>query len=165
MPNHIAVYMSPVDHERFETFAASLGNELAEVAREHARAEGYVFAGPLRVDLAPDDELKKGDFDVASAVREAPGGQFASLVTESGTRLTITDGATIGRLPESTVHLNNAKVSRTHANIRFDADGYVLIDNGSTNGTRVNGVPIEHHRLRDGDVIEIGEVPLRFEAS
>ena len=143
----------------------SPSDELAEVAREHARAEGYVFAGPLRVDLAPDEELKKGDFDVASAVREAPGGAFASLVTESGMRLSITDGASIGRLPESTIHLNNAKVSRTHANIRYDADGYVITDNGSTNGTRVNGVPITNHRLRDGDVIEIGEVHMRFEAS
>ena len=164
-PNHIAVYMSLVDYERFATFAASLGNELAEVAREHARAEGYVFAGPLRVDLASDDELKKGDFDVASAVREAPGGAFASLVTDSGTRLSITDGASIGRLPESTIHLNSPKVSRLHATIRFDTDGYVIADNGSTNGTRVNGVPITHHRLRDGDVIEIGEVQMRFEAS
>ncbi len=165
VPNHIAVYMSPVDHERFATFAESLGAELAEIARDHARLEQYLFTGPLRIDLAPDPELKKGDFDVASAIREAPGGRFASLITNTGVRHSITDSVKIGRLPECGICLNDPKVSRHHASIRYDIDGYVLTDAGSSNGTRVNGVAIDQHRLRPGDVIQIGEIELRFEAS
>ncbi len=164
-PNHIAIYMSTVDHERFATFAASLSAELAEIARDHARAEEYLFLGPLRIDLAPDTDLKKGDFDVASAVRETKGGRFGSLLTSTGVRIAMTDHATIGRLPESSIPLNDPKVSRHHADIRYDTDGYVLTDNNSTNGTRVNGTPIQRHRLQPGDVIEIGSVELRFEAS
>ena len=45
-PNNIGVYLAPADFERFESFADALARELAEVAREHAKAEGYHFVGP-----------------------------------------------------------------------------------------------------------------------
>jgi pSer/pThr/pTyr-binding forkhead associated (FHA) protein len=41
----------------------------------------------------------------------------------------------------------------------------VLVDLASTNGTMVNGQPVDHQRLVDGDVITIGAHHLRFEAS
>ena len=42
--------------------------------------------------------------------------------------------------------------------------GFVAIDLGSTNGTKVNGVGIHSHRLQHGDEITIGSTHLRFEA-
>jgi pSer/pThr/pTyr-binding forkhead associated (FHA) protein len=39
------------------------------------------------------------------------------------------------------------------------------VDLGSLNGTMVNGVPTKNHVLADGDVIGIGSVSFRFEAS
>jgi pSer/pThr/pTyr-binding forkhead associated (FHA) protein len=45
--------------------------------------------------------------------------------------------------------------------MRLD-EGWAIVDLGSTNGTRVNGEPVERRRLRDGDVIEIGLVRLVY---
>jgi DNA-binding response OmpR family regulator len=63
----------------------------------------------------------------------------------------------LGRAPDCTVVVAEPRVSRHHAELRRQGDGYLLADLDSTNGTHLNG-----HRLprtlplRDGDVIEIG---------
>src|SRR5262249_52024448 len=48
-PNNIGIYLAHEDFDRFSAFADALARELAEVAREHARAEGYHFLGPVTV--------------------------------------------------------------------------------------------------------------------
>ena len=53
--------------------------------------------------------------------------------------------------------LDDARLSREHARIRFDGGpGPVVEDAGSTNRTYVNGKPVEHALLRDGDVVGVG---------
>ena len=69
-PNNIGVYLSPDDFDRFHSFADALARELAEVAREHARDEGYHFVGPVTVTLVADDELGAGECDVAAEIHE-----------------------------------------------------------------------------------------------
>ena len=44
-------------------------------------------------------------------------------------------------------------VSRRHAEVRRQGDGFVVVDLGSTNGTKVNGVGVREQRLVDGDEI------------
>jgi pSer/pThr/pTyr-binding forkhead associated (FHA) protein len=56
-------------------------------------------------------------------------------------------------------------VSRSHAEIRPRGVGYVVVDLGSTNGTRVNGVRVSEQELVDGDEIAFGNTRMRFEAS
>jgi pSer/pThr/pTyr-binding forkhead associated (FHA) protein len=71
---------------------------------------------------------------------------------------------TIGRLPECAIFLEDTNVSRKHAEIQV-VDGAVrVIDLGSTNGTRVNGLPIHEHILHDGEIITVGTTSMRFEA-
>jgi pSer/pThr/pTyr-binding forkhead associated (FHA) protein len=41
----------------------------------------------------------------------------------------------------------------------------VVVDLGSTNGTKVNGSGVRERRLEDGDEITVGTTTLRFEAS
>ncbi|NJK28961.1 MAG: FHA domain-containing protein [Acaryochloris sp. RU_4_1] len=51
-------------------------------------------------------------------------------------------------------------VSRVHADIRIDPDGYYLEDTGSANGTYVNSQPLrpgDRYRLRAGDRIALGK--------
>lgn len=58
--------------------------------------------------------------------------------------------------------------SRRHAVIERRGDQYVLTDVGSVNGTVLNGLPLQAHQarpLRNNDLVEIGEVKLRFEYS
>ena len=52
--------------------------------------------------------------------------------------------------------------SRRHAEINGDADGFLLRDLGSTNGTLINGERLSEHRLAPGDRIEIGATMITF---
>ena len=59
--------------------------------------------------------------------------------------------------------LDRPEVSRHHAELlRIDATSYELRDLGSTNGTLVNGVPIETALVTHGDEIRLGAVPFRI---
>ena len=165
-PNNIGVYLAPADFERFSSFAEALARELAEAARAHAKDEGYQFVGAVTVTLVPDESLKKGDFDVVAEILEGAGGRAGSLILGDGRRVSLgEDAAVIGRASECTVPLNDPRASRRHAEIRPRDDGFVVVDLGSMNGTRVNGVPVHEHLLRDGDEIFVGATSMRFEAS
>ncbi len=70
---------------------------------------------------------------------------------------------TIGRGATNDVVLNDAGVSRNHARIQRQGSGYFLLDNGSSNGTELNGVVIERPQLlREGDLIGVGPVAFEF---
>jgi hypothetical protein len=167
VPNHFTVAMSESDHERFSSFADALVRELSEAVREHARDEGYHFVGPVTVEMEADSGLGQGEFLVAGELVEGPGGAAAgALSLPDGRRIAIGDGpVSIGRLPECDVVLDDTNVSRRHAEVRRQGDAYVLIDLGSTNGSKVNGAQVGQHALVDGDEITVGKTQIRFEAS
>ena len=66
--------------------------------------------------------------------------------------------ATVGRDPSSDLVLNDPKCSRRHAVIESSGDGITVRDSGSANGVFVNGRKTERLRLREGDVIKLGDV-------
>ena len=72
---------------------------------------------------------------------------------------------TIGRESDSDVQLNDDRVSRAHAKLQDHAGRVILTDLGSTNGTRVNGHPIQMRVMQDGDVMVIGRCVLVFSQS
>jgi catechol 2,3-dioxygenase-like lactoylglutathione lyase family enzyme len=165
-PNAFTVTLSAPDMARFESFAEVLASELAQAGREHAREEGYGLLGPIEVTLTVDPNLRAGIFSVTSEVREMPGGYpVANLVLEGGQRLQIgEDPVIIGRLESCTVVVEDASVSRQHAELRRVEDAIVLVDLNSTNGTRVNGMRVSTHELADGDQIEVGTARFVFES-
>src|SRR6476659_2698708 len=63
---------------------------------------------------------------------------------------------TIGREEGNILRLNDERVSRFHAKVQFDNDDVILTDLDSTNGTRINGNPVQIRRLRPGDRVGIG---------
>ncbi len=69
---------------------------------------------------------------------------------------------TIGREDDNTVRLNDERVSRFHAKIQEDGGQIILTDLESTNGTRINGHPIQMRMLQIGDQIAIGRCLLLF---
>jgi pSer/pThr/pTyr-binding forkhead associated (FHA) protein len=89
----------------------------------------------------------------------------AALIGEDGQRTTLpANGATIGRSRGCDIVVDDAGVSRRHAEIRRGPDGWRLHDLGSTNGVSVDGVMLEvAHLLADGERIELGSTALRFE--
>ncbi|HTT85737.1 MAG TPA: DUF3662 and FHA domain-containing protein [Acidimicrobiales bacterium] len=166
-PNAFLVFLSPEDARRFDSFADALARELGDAAREHARAEGYEFVGPVTVGLHSSDTLRRGRFTVTAEVKEGPDGVAAgSLVLPDGSRIVLgVEPIVIGRLPECAVVLNDQNVSRRHAEIRRSGSDVVVVDLRSTNGTRVNGNPVTERVLEDGDDIMVGTTVLRFETS
>lgn len=71
------------------------------------------------------------------------------------------DAITIGRQQGNTIQLTEKNVSRRHARLYPEADGWVIEDLGSYNGIKVNNDTVDGRtRLREGDVVEIGDYHL-----
>jgi len=68
----------------------------------------------------------------------------------------------IGRKPSNEIQIENLAVSGEHACIVTILNDSFLEDMGSTNGTLVNGNPINKHILQNNDVIEIGKYKLKY---
>jgi len=89
-------------------------------------------------------------------------------MSREGYFVAVGDAATIGRDTRNDIVLEVATVSRYHAVLLRDAVGLLLIDLESTAGTLVNGElvwPDQPIRLADGDVIQLGQVRVRYVAS
>ena len=71
----------------------------------------------------------------------------------------------IGREEGADIQIDEPLVSRGHARIEARGDGYVVLDLGSTNLTKVNGVVVSECILRDGDEVRFGRATCRFELS
>lgn len=69
---------------------------------------------------------------------------------------------TIGREEDNDIQLNDERVSRVHAKIQEDRGQVILTDLNSTNGSRVNGHPVQLRVLRPGDHLQIGRCTLLF---
>lgn len=70
----------------------------------------------------------------------------------------------IGKGTDCDVELNDKSVSRKHAVIKNVGARYYLVDQGSINGTFVNGEKISEHELSSDDVIQIGSIEFQFQA-
>ena len=72
-------------------------------------------------------------------------------------------GLVIGRSPDCDIVVRDATVSRHHAVLRRDGDGWLLEDLGSKNGTGVNGEPLHGPApVKTGDFVSLGRTGLRF---
>jgi two-component system cell cycle response regulator len=119
---------------------------------EHRKLEGYADEGDDRTAIVSLKELKAArkqakDRHLLVRVRGAELGRVTQLSPER---------MRVGRSQDSEMWLSDDGVSRRHAALVREADGYVLEDEGSANGTFVAGVKITRHQLRDGDVIQFG---------
>ncbi len=106
---------------------------------------------------------------VGGAARQArarPRAPRALLVGDGRTLVVPPSGAVIGRSRQCDIVLDDAGISRRHAEIVPQGGAWVLRDLGSTNGVLVDGASISgEHRLADGDRIALGSSELRFQVS
>ena len=113
-------------------------------------------------------------FDSGAFADLAPPPGYKGIGTRTGGRLVcLTDGReysvgsrplSFGREAGSDVVVSGSEVSRQHAEIRNEPDGYILVDI-SVNGTYINGERIgKTHLLARADVIRIGNDEFRFYA-
>jgi predicted component of type VI protein secretion system len=69
----------------------------------------------------------------------------------------------VGRDEDADIRVEEPLVSRAHARIEARGDGYVVLDLGSTNLTKVNGAVVTECILRDRDEVRFGRALCRFE--
>jgi len=173
-PTAYVVALSRDDAEKLGSFKPVLAGELATYLVDHARVHGYALSARPTVTFTVHDDLRLGRFRVSATLADQPADErhpevhFADESPASPRLATVTvsdlehdvalrgDEVVVGRLADCQICLPDANVSRRHAAFMRLDEGWALADLGSTNGTLVNGQPVERARLHDGDVIEIG---------
>lgn len=121
--------------------------------------------------MSPRDPDKTRTFQIPRAVAQTGGPAATGCLTvirgqghDLGKNLLVDDAVVIGRSKDCELVVEDFGASRRHCRIfREQPDCYVLEDLRSTNGTLVNGTPVESRwELRNGEKIFIGETVVRF---
>jgi Inner membrane component of T3SS, cytoplasmic domain/zinc-ribbon domain len=141
------------ENEAGANFCSSCGATLSNTEDETT----VTFAIEDRPEL--DDEL-------GAALADLPAGTGMVVVRRgpnAGSRFSLDrETTTVGRHPDSDIFLDDITVSRRHAVIRHDHDGYEVSDAGSLNGTYVNHERVETAALRHLDELQVGRFVLTF---
>lgn len=179
-PDHYALTLHPRDVSELLAAAPDLHADLGRGLLEAARATGYQVRAQPRITLAADPSSPAGQVRVVAwhgtnpleftkampreaAEPEAPPALNAFLIIDGKRHFPLDRPVVnIGRRLDNQIILEDAHVSRTHAQLRLRAGRYVLFDLGSSSGTRVNGRAIKQHVLLAGDVITIGAARLVY---
>ena len=191
VPNDFVVELAETDYERLAVYADNLGIELATLAREYAREQGYSFVGPVRMRFEGVPDLTTGMFRIRSGVirgTTVEGGEIRQPSSDlpqphggfvGAPRLLVSGPDSppgggqrtyelsapltiLGRGTDCDLRLVDPGVSRHHAELRVEDGEVVLVDLGSTNGTFVNGQPVRRVLLTDGTQVTLGRTTLVF---
>ena len=104
--------------------------------------------------------------DLAKYLEELPPGVGLLVLRQgavAGSSYRIEAASTsAGRHPDSDIFLDDITVSRRHAVIERDRDGFKVRDAGSLNGTYVNRQRVDEARLHNSDELQIGRFRLSF---
>ena len=81
-----------------------------------------------------------------------------------GHKIEVTQEVTIGRHSDNDIVLEDFSVSGKHCAVVREGEKYTLRDFGSTNGTRVNGLPVKREiQLKPKDIIQVGAAEIMFD--
>ena len=84
---------------------------------------------------------------------------------QNGRFLDLSGGVTLGTDHTCEIHLRDTRVSWRHACVQADGAGASVEDLGSSDGTFVNGQPVDNANLQDGDILGIGGIRFVFLAA
>ena len=161
-PNSFTVRLSDDDFERMQALGTTLTTELHTLLTRHAESQGYSFAGPIAIDLEPDERIATGTVRIDAGTVEGRV-SWQPTVEVDGQRHTLLGARTvIGRGSDADIVIGDAGSSRRHAEILWDGEHAMLRDLGSTNGTKVDGKRTPEAALRSDSVITIGRTDLVF---
>ncbi len=151
---HCGLSRSPRGDYLLEDLGSSNGTKL--------NGQPLVAVGPQHARyLAHGDRITLGEVEIE--VRECQVKVMVVSGSQAGSLLPLRkEAVTLGRAQNSSLVFSDEQVSAHHAAILPLPVGFVLQDNGSSNGTKINGERTERQILGDGDQIKIGNNELRF---
>ena len=118
--------------------------------------------GQTRIYKAPPAET-----DAVSAEQAAELGlaRTPAALLVDGERHELTGRTLVlGRSREADLRIDDANISRRHAEIRQEDGAYWIVDLGSTNGVEVNGRRVDRARLSNDDRIVLGRTNVVFQS-
>lgn len=178
-PNRYTIFLHPSNLEIWQS-RQQLLSDLAEGLHQAAREAGLHLAGTPILQLASDPNLALDGIRVTAETEQPAVGQTAVLLLKKDdppdkpalSAFLIYNGdqifplrqsvINIGRRSDNNLVIDDARISRAHAQIRQNRGQYVLFDLNSTGGTTVNGQRIRQYNLKPGDVIALAGVPLIY---
>ena len=170
-PNQLTIELAPDDEEQVNSWGReAMIDELVAVATDHATRQRYTFVGPVTVDFTSNEELKTGRYQVRSETVKgatAPATSSAArhpIIDVDGHRYLLTGTKTVlGRGSEADIVVDDTGVSRRHLELRITPQHRVIAtDLNSTNGTFVEGHPVDAATLVDGNTITIGRTTILY---
>jgi hypothetical protein len=185
VPSFYKAYLNPKDFAAFQPVRVQLEQEMATYLSELAGERSFTLLEHPRVVLAEDPAVPQRSIQVVAELTNAQDGsatqvmsvttvQQAAPVRKSSALLLLQtpDGPqpipiesttlSIGRGFNNDMIVEDSRVSRNHAQLRYRARRFWITDLGSTNGTFVNNAPISEIALRDGDLISLGGLEMTF---
>ena len=161
-PNTFVIDLADADAERMRTLGSTLDDELLRLVNDHAKAQGYTFAGPVTVTLRADGKQSTGTLRVHSQTA-AGDVSWRGVVDIAGTRHVLSKGRTvIGRGSDADITIADAGTSRRHVEILWDGERAMVRDMGSTNGTMLDGRKVTEAALPPDSVVTIGRTDIVF---
>jgi hypothetical protein len=101
--------------------------------------------------------------DLSHAIHSIKIDNMPRLVINGTVHELVKDLITVGRGSDNTIVIGDSSVSSHHAQLQLVGENYRLKDLGSTNGTRVNGIPVTETTLQFDDRIRFGATEARYE--
>ncbi|MDX9976305.1 MAG: GGDEF domain-containing protein [FCB group bacterium] len=116
---------------------------------------------------APDSTILGQSLPVAPSALARKASLIMLSGSEIGREIELLGGeVVVGRSPLAHTTIGDPSISRSHAKILHmkegESDFYEISDLESRNGTQINGVRVNHARLRNGDKVQLGDVMLKF---
>lgn len=185
VPNRYRVFLNPRDFAALKSYRAEIEREMAVYLNELANERSFTMLEHPHVELGEDSAVPRRTIQViAETVEPRTDGATQAMPatvhympnTQTTARALLLLGTprgpqpiplestllTLGRGLNNDIILEDTRVSRHHAQLRYKARRFWVTDLGSTNGTFLNGTPISEAELRDGDVISLGGLELTF---
>lgn len=162
-PNQLEVRLAPNDLQSMQALGAALSDELYSLVQQHAKRQGYSFAGPLTISLVVDDALADGTLHVASKTEKQAQVSWVPVLDIDGTRHTITKSRTvIGRGSDADITVADPGTSRKHIEVLWDGERAMVRDLGSTNGSLLDGQRFTEAALSPEQTVLIGRTSIVF---
>lgn len=184
-PARYVLHLHPDDLAVVDEARRWFHDGLVDALRQAAADNGWELDRTVSIDIQADPSRHPGapaatavppDQPRSAAPAAAPpagprtgeaSGRVLVLVRgDTGERIPLVgDVVTVGRSRDRTITIDDNRVSRAHARIEPGQGGWVVVDEGSSNGTRVGGEELAPNRprtLRAGDVVGVGPVDLRI---